>query len=983
MALLEARPYRPFKSSEEYLYAMKEDLAEWLNALYPGLDLGVDNFLDRLETGVLLCKHANAVRQSALDYVSRRQARGRPLTASASTSGGGLALALALSLRGEVRYLAAAKPGTFFARDNVSNFIAWCRKDLGVIECLLFETEDLIARKNEKHVILCLLEVARRGAKMGMLAPMLVQLEREIDREIALEARAQQRTDLVQEEGMEDSDEDDDDDDDDMDNRFLGPMPQIITNDLKSLDEMVRELVERCQCPTQFPMIRVSEGKYRIGDTKVLIFVRVLRSHVMVRVGGGWDTLSHYLDKHDPCRCRSSHRAPVSAKLVLKNQGSLELNSAHVHYERSPPRTRRSSASSVSSGGRPDMGCLPVPTVAGYPGSPSSTLQQATRSPRNRSRSPTPGRRGQSTGAAKVNGVAPCGPGLSPTLAASTASSRARSRSPADPNPNVYSHVNGSALGVPGEPSRSRSRSPTPRRSSAVSTVSTNGNLGVPAAQRARPRDRSASPNSLASPVLPRRGSTRIHKSATTSAIVEPVDDADFPRAHRLVRPRSPSPGHAWSARAEPVMEVGRIVDVVPADAAPQPSPAQLVQPAVTTTTVVVTSGGDSGSEVGSDEGYRSLGVATTPPAGEKRSIIAGVRDNEAGDIHEEPSTRESSCSDLSASGDVLNANIPAPGTPRSVRRNQTGIPAPTSRPGSRPSSRPGSRPASRPSSRPGSRATSRDRGDYDIEEAIGQPRRMAELGGTTCGGFYAKAAPGPGGRRRSSGSEDLEAVAGGLRRLQAAREASVPTTAPSAQPARSGRSRSASADHTQQAGAHRINGLSHQQLAGQQLAPQRRSSSSAGAGSWGAGRKPRPSLTPDTFTRGTPQRASLPARGRASRPQSRQSNGNVLPQTNNISPILEQILKGSDLQDDAKVLQKMKDIIQHYAAIVDEKLAREEEEEQLDFTSAWVRGLPSQQQQQLQQQGQQARVTPRKDVHPQGTTSRIPAPVAAGKHRV
>lgn len=64
-------------------------------------------------------------------------------------------------------------------------------------------------------------------------------------------------------------------------------------------------MVERCTCPTQFPMIRVSEGKYRIGDTKVLIFVRILRSHVMVRVGGGWDTLSHYLDKHDPCRCRT------------------------------------------------------------------------------------------------------------------------------------------------------------------------------------------------------------------------------------------------------------------------------------------------------------------------------------------------------------------------------------------------------------------------------------------------------------------------------------------------------------------------------------------------------------------------------------------------------------------------------------------------------------------------------------------------------
>jgi len=41
------------------------------------------------------------------------------------------------------------------------------RKSLKIIECLLFETDDLIMRKNEKHVILCLLEVARRGAKFG------------------------------------------------------------------------------------------------------------------------------------------------------------------------------------------------------------------------------------------------------------------------------------------------------------------------------------------------------------------------------------------------------------------------------------------------------------------------------------------------------------------------------------------------------------------------------------------------------------------------------------------------------------------------------------------------------------------------------------------------------------------------------------------------------------------------------------------------
>ena len=53
------------------------------------------------------------------------------------------------------------------------------------MECIMFETEDLVCRKNEKHVILTILDVARRGAKIGMLAPMLIQFEQEIDVEIA------------------------------------------------------------------------------------------------------------------------------------------------------------------------------------------------------------------------------------------------------------------------------------------------------------------------------------------------------------------------------------------------------------------------------------------------------------------------------------------------------------------------------------------------------------------------------------------------------------------------------------------------------------------------------------------------------------------------------------------------------------------------------------------------------------------------------
>lgn len=69
----------------------------------------------------------------------------------------------------------------------------------------------------------------------------------------------------------------------------------------------------------------------------MLYYLQILRSHVMVRVGGGWDTLSHYLDKHDPCRCRAQHRSSVAARLITRtNQqtNGIELHRAQVFYER-------------------------------------------------------------------------------------------------------------------------------------------------------------------------------------------------------------------------------------------------------------------------------------------------------------------------------------------------------------------------------------------------------------------------------------------------------------------------------------------------------------------------------------------------------------------------------------------------------------------------------------------------------------------------
>jgi hypothetical protein len=82
------------------------------------------------------------------------------------------------------KYRSDARPETFNARDNVSQFIKWARRVAGVREVLMFESDDLILRKNEKNFLLCLLEIARFGAKFGVSVPAIIKLEDEIEREI-------------------------------------------------------------------------------------------------------------------------------------------------------------------------------------------------------------------------------------------------------------------------------------------------------------------------------------------------------------------------------------------------------------------------------------------------------------------------------------------------------------------------------------------------------------------------------------------------------------------------------------------------------------------------------------------------------------------------------------------------------------------------------------------------------------------------------
>lgn len=287
---------RPYSSNQQYLYAMIEDLAEWLKGLY-GVNIDVDNFFKVLENGTLLCKHANNI-----TYCAKQTKKLQP------------------ELKNIPKMMLTYKehnvsPKSFFARDNIASFIDYCANQLQIAECVRFETNDLVLRNNQKNVVLCLLEVARKGSRYGVPAPLLVQMEKDIDEEIELNNS----------------------DDNEAEEPVLKrPIKQRVDCDFKSLDEMVQYILQMCSCPTQFPMVRVGEGKYKVGNSKNLIFMRILRQHVMVRVGGGWDTLEHYLDKHDPCRCkkhrsdvRSSPKTPRSSSVTSKRQSLPSSKDQH------------------------------------------------------------------------------------------------------------------------------------------------------------------------------------------------------------------------------------------------------------------------------------------------------------------------------------------------------------------------------------------------------------------------------------------------------------------------------------------------------------------------------------------------------------------------------------------------------------------------------------------------------------------------------
>ncbi|CAL8257405.1 unnamed protein product [Lota lota] len=121
-----------------------------------------------------------------------------------------------------------------------------------------------------------------------------------------------------------------------------------LTDADKIEDEVTRQ-VAKCKCPKRFQVEQIGANKYRFylgnqfGDSQQLRLVRILRSTVMVRVGGGWMALDEFLVKNDPCRAKGRTNLELREKFILPEGTTQIMASFRYRGRRSRPSSRAAS----------------------------------------------------------------------------------------------------------------------------------------------------------------------------------------------------------------------------------------------------------------------------------------------------------------------------------------------------------------------------------------------------------------------------------------------------------------------------------------------------------------------------------------------------------------------------------------------------------------------------------------------------------------
>ncbi|XP_046680764.1 dystonin isoform X31 [Homalodisca vitripennis] len=335
----------------------------------------------------------------------------------------------------------------------------------------------------------------------------------------------------------------------------------------EKIHDEVKRLVMLCTCRQKFRVFQVGEGKYRFGDSQKLRLVRILRSTVMVRVGGGWVALDEFLIKNDPCRAKGRTNIELREQFILAEGVSQSMSA--FKPKPSPASQRSVSISSGSAGPitkvrersarSVPMGRAASGRVSGTPDSlsdnESSPLYSRTpRKPSTPGRRPSltpggslPGSRNNSRPPSRTGSKPPSRHGSNLSLASSddgtpsriprrsTASLSARSSGTATPRKLTVPTVNGSA---------SRTRSPSGLTTSSTSTSSVKSSIprasSIPtiASNSTPSSSRSRIPVYVGLAMLDATNTTLSSSSSSgwTSGI--PTPSSNIPR---LIRTRTPS----------------------------------------------------------------------------------------------------------------------------------------------------------------------------------------------------------------------------------------------------------------------------------------------------------------------------------------------------------------------------------------------------------------------------------------------------------
>ncbi|XP_053255026.1 microtubule-actin cross-linking factor 1 isoform X20 [Podarcis raffonei] len=182
------------------------------------------------------------------------------------------------------------------------------------------------------------------------------------------------------------------------------------TTDADKIEDEVTRQVAQCKCAKRFQVEQIGENKYRFflgnqfGDSQQLRLVRILRSTVMVRVGGGWMALDEFLVKNDPCRVhhpgskikRSDSSSSIASQSpIARGRTNLELREKFILPEgasqgmapfrsrgrRSKPSSRAASPTrSSSSASQSNHSCTSMPSSPATPASGTKTPHHFTRS---------------------------------------------------------------------------------------------------------------------------------------------------------------------------------------------------------------------------------------------------------------------------------------------------------------------------------------------------------------------------------------------------------------------------------------------------------------------------------------------------------------------------------------------------------------------------------------------------------------------------